>query len=167
MRRTLFALVLQHEEYFFLSFSASLTLPSASLYFSFFEWKTANHIAFFHSTNNKSSKNIPYFFLHASQPYVHVTNSAEACTAFRPSWYYIYQRILSIASSNNKKCSLLRIRLMQGCYCDICKKRIRYNSDISFSLSSNVPRVERLHTFRGTVASGIISFALRILLVVT
>lgn len=85
---------------------------------------------------------------------MHVTNSAKACITFRPSWYYIYRRILSIASSNSKKCSLLRIRLMQGCYCDICKKRIRYNSDISFSLFSNVRAFLVLNAFRGTCIQG-------------
>lgn len=141
MRRILFALVLQHDEYFFLSFSAVL-LYHRHFYFSFLPRITSR----FFVPRIINHRGIYHFFLHASQPYVHVTNSAEACITFRSSWYYIYQRILSIASSNNK-CSLLRIRLMQGCYCDICKKRIRYNSDISFSLSSNVRAFLLLNAF--------------------
>lgn len=120
--------VLQHDEYFFLSFSARLF--HRHLYFSFLPRITSR----FFVPRIINHREIYHFFLHASQPYVHVTNSAEACITFRSSWYYIYQRILSIALSNNKKCSLL-IRLMQGCYCDICKKKIRYNSDIYLFLS--------------------------------
>lgn len=132
----------QYDEYFSF-FLCTYSLPSASSFFLFY----ANHIAFFRSANDKSSKNIR-FFLHASQPYVHVTNSAEACItscAVSSEIVHLYRRILSIASS--KKRSLLYTRLMQSCYYDIYKKRRYITAVISLFKCKNVPLIKRFQRY--------------------